>query len=175
MQIRRIVTGHNAAGEAVVAFDEAITPKTAALFAGFKTFELWHTGPDRLVPHQGGPHEVRSYFPKADEVICRVVEFPPDAAPDPALATPENLAAVEVMAPGLMAHMEPDNPGMHTTDSIDFGIVLEGELEMELDGGRLTHVTPGCVIVQNGTRHAWRNRSGKPAKVAFILLGAKRR
>jgi hypothetical protein len=175
MDIRRIVTGHDAAGKAVVIADEVIAGRTAKLFEGFKSFELWQTEAERNVPHQGPLHEIRTYFPARHEVNCRVVEFPPDRAPDPSVLTPANLAEMEAIAPGLMAHMEPDNPGMHTTDTIDFGIVLEGELELELDNGGLTKVVPGCIIVQNGTRHAWRNRSGKPAKVAFILLGAERR
>ena len=65
--------------------------------------------------------------------------------------------------------MEDDNPGMHTTDTIDYGIILSGEIDLELDEGEV-HLGPGDVVVQRGTRHAWRNRGSEPCKIAFILI-----
>ena len=73
---------------------------------------------------------------------------------------------------GAIEHFEPDNPGMHTTDSVDYAICLAGELVLRLDDGAERTVTPGTVVVQRGTRHAWRNRTSKPAMMAFVLLGA---
>jgi uncharacterized cupin superfamily protein len=78
-------------------------------------------------------------------------------------------------APGLAERFEMDHPGMHTTDSIDYDVVLEGELVLELDDGKEVTLRAHDVVVQNGTRHAWRNRSDKPAKMLFVLLGAPRR
>jgi quercetin dioxygenase-like cupin family protein len=63
---------------------------------------------------------------------------------------------------------------MHTTDTVDYGIVLEGEVWLELDDGQQIHLHPHDVVVQNGTRHAWRNRSDKPVRMAFVLIGARR-
>lgn len=175
MRIRRIVTGHDAAGNAVVLEDRDAEAKSVSLFPGYETFDLWQTEPERTVPHQGPLHEVKTYFPALEEAICRIVTFPPDAAlPPRAPPTPAQLAEAEEKAPGLLAHMERDNFGMHTTDSIDFGIVLAGELDLELDDGAKTRVGPGAVIVQNGTRHAWRNPTDQPAMMAFVLLGARR-
>ena len=77
--------------------------------------------------------------------------------------------------PELITKFEMDSPGMHTTDTVDYGIVLEGEVWLELDDGKEVHLRQHDVIVQNGTRHAWRNKSDKPVKLAFVLIGANRK
>ena len=68
--------------------------------------------------------------------------------------------------------MEPDNPGMHTTATIDYGIVLSGQAVLELDYGATVVLNPGDTYVQNGTRHRWSNRGDAPAVIAVTLLGA---
>jgi mannose-6-phosphate isomerase-like protein (cupin superfamily) len=77
--------------------------------------------------------------------------------------------------PELAKTFELDNPGMHTTDTVDYGIVLEGEVWLELDDGKQVLLRQHDVVVQNGTRHAWRNKSEKPVKMAFVLIGARRK
>ncbi len=77
--------------------------------------------------------------------------------------------------PGLLDAMELDNPGMHTTDTIDFDIVLSGEVYLELDDGPEVRLTAGDCVIQNGTRHAWHNRSDEPVTMASALVGARRR
>ena len=67
----------------------------------------------------------------------------------------------------------PEHPGMHTTDTIDYAIVLEGEIVAIMDEGERV-MKQGDILVQRGTSHAWANRSGKPVKVAFILISARR-
>src|SRR5262249_6966508 len=76
--------------------------------------------------------------------------------------------------PGLVDVIEPESDGMHTTDTIDYGICLEGELCLELDDGAEVTLTPGSTIVQRGTRHAWHNRSDKPALMCYVIIGADR-
>ena len=68
--------------------------------------------------------------------------------------------------------MEPDAPGMHTTDTIDFEVVLDGEVWLELDDGVEVHLRAGDTVVQNGTRHAWRNHGDTTARLAVFLIGA---
>ncbi|WP_205855964.1 cupin domain-containing protein, partial [Phytoactinopolyspora endophytica] len=77
-------------------------------------------------------------------------------------------------APDFASHFEPDAPGVHTTDSVDYDIVLDGEIWLELDD-ETVHLRQGDVVVQNGTRHAWRNQGDRPASLAFVLIGATRR
>src|SRR5262249_40429043 len=96
------------------------------------------------------------------------------------VTTPEDLdipaAIEELMAalPGLAEAMEPDNPGMHTTDTVDFDVVMSGEVWLELDDGGEVHLKAGDCVVQNGTRHGWSNRTSKPCTIAVALLGMVR-
>ena len=69
----------------------------------------------------------------------------------------------------LAAAMEPDNPGVHQTATVDYGVVLDGEVHLELDDGVKIRLTAGDTIVQLGSRHAWRNPTDRPATVAFVL------
>ncbi len=104
-----------------------------------------------------------------------VVTFAPDSVMmskdfNPAAAGMEFAAEL----PDLAAKFEMDNPGMHTTNTVDYGIVLEGEIRLELDDGKQVHLKPHDIVIQNGTRHAWRNKGDKPVKIAFIMVGARR-
>jgi quercetin dioxygenase-like cupin family protein len=63
---------------------------------------------------------------------------------------------------------------MHTSDTVDVGIVMSGELWLELDDGAERHLTAGDVVIQNGTRHRWQNRSSEPCVMTFVLVGAHR-
>jgi len=74
---------------------------------------------------------------------------------------------------GLLPAMEPDSPGFHTTDRVDYPVLLDGELVLVLDDEERVLV-PGNCVVQRGTRHAWHNRSGRPALIMYVLLGAHR-
>ena len=178
MKIRRVVTGHDAAGKAVFVADEAIQPEQLSLFPGMETYELWSTDGPRTVPHRGPVPGVPRYFPDSDGSVFRIFVFPP-LPPEPRAlpagpALEAGLAEMRTKLPGLLEHLELSDPGMHTTDSVDYAIVLAGEIDLELDDRATVHLTPGSVVVQNGTRHAWRNRSSAPAVLAFILLGARR-
>jgi mannose-6-phosphate isomerase-like protein (cupin superfamily) len=77
--------------------------------------------------------------------------------------------------PGMLDVLEPDHPGMHTTDSVDFDVVVFGEVVMELDDGAEVVLKAGDCVIQNGTRHAWHNRSSDVCVIAFSLVGAERR
>ncbi len=75
--------------------------------------------------------------------------------------------------PGLMDAFEADSP-MHTSESIDYGVVLEGEMWLELYDGATVQLSQGACVVQRGTRHAWSNRGTRPALMLFVLVGARR-
>ncbi|MCI0151409.1 cupin domain-containing protein [Paraburkholderia sediminicola] len=100
------------------------------------------------------------------------VVFPPDSVFassdfDPGAAGAEYQAKLS----GLAEAFEQDNPGMHRTDSLDYAVVLDGEIWLELDDSRETHLVQHDIVVQTGTRHAWRNRSNRSATMLFVLLG----
>jgi uncharacterized cupin superfamily protein len=85
------------------------------------------------------------------------------------------LQEAEEKLPGAIAYLEPDNPGMHTTNTIDFEYVISGEIWLELDDGVEVHLRAGDTVVKNGIRHAWRNKSSEPCRMVTILVGAHRR
>jgi mannose-6-phosphate isomerase-like protein (cupin superfamily) len=84
------------------------------------------------------------------------------------------IAELSEKLPGLAEHMEQDNPGMHTTDTIDYGVVVSGEVVLELDDGAETTLHAGDAYIQNGTRHRWHNRTDQPAVIAIAIVGAQR-
>jgi len=139
---RRIVTGHDASGKSVVLSD-APTPKT--LDIGAAVFqEIWCTA---QMPVQIGATE--------PEPTDRPVRTPPPAD-------------------GVMIRFTEMGPGaqspMHRTETVDVGVVLEGETWLLLDDGSQTRVGAGDAVVQRGTKHAWANRTGRPARMLFVLI-----
>jgi quercetin dioxygenase-like cupin family protein len=76
--------------------------------------------------------------------------------------------------PGMLEVLEPDSPGMHTSDTIDFVHIVSGEIWLELDDGAQRQLRAGDCVIQNGTRHAWRNASTEPCVMAVALIGARR-
>ena len=178
MVIRRIVTGHNADGKSVIIVDEA-APRahTYAFTPGMFSALVWATPSILSLPSNGDDPTVAvtSYVPEPGATRLIVNRFPPDSVVtgpgyDVVAAAREQLE----MSPGLGEKFEPDAPGMHTTDTVDYAILLEGELWLEVGYEPAVHLSAGDVVIQQGTRHAWRNRSNSPAIIAFILIGAHR-
>ena len=172
--VRRIVTGHDDRGRAVVVSDAPVPPLTLSLMPGFETIELWHTDDTPAMPDRLGEPGAPRYFPPTGGTVFRVVTFPPDATGVPAADLDLTAALDEAVAkvPDLVERLEPDAPGMHTTDTVDYAVVIDGEIDLELDDGATVSVGAGSVVVQRGTRHGWRNRTDRPVRVAFVLVGA---
>lgn len=175
MQIRRIVTGHDGEGRSVFVADGA-APRASdfADIPGHGVAQLWATSSmPRLTAAPQDPTRLQgSLIPGIGGTSLLAVSFPPDsvmAAPlDPQRAFEQMAEAL----PGLFECFEAEHPGMHRTPTIDYGVLLEGELWLELDDGEQRLVRPGDVVIQNGTRHAWRNKSEQPAKAMFFMVGA---
>ena len=74
---------------------------------------------------------------------------------------------------GLADHFEKEDPAMHKTNTVDYAVVYDGEIWLELDDAKTVHLKKGDVVVQNGTRHAWRNKGAAPVTMLFFLNGAK--
>jgi mannose-6-phosphate isomerase-like protein (cupin superfamily) len=172
--VRRVVTGHDANGKAVFVSDEWVDPVTVALSPGSEFHQLWSGDEPPHFPDDGSRPETPMYFPAVGGFRFGQFSVPPESSPAPASDADMEAAVTEMNAklPGLIAHMEPDAPGMHTTATIDFEVVLDGEVWLELDDGVEVHLQPGDCVVQNGTRHAWRNHGDVTARLAVILLGA---
>ncbi len=174
MDIRRVVTGHDEQGRAVVASDEVASPVSVELSPGWAFHRVWGVDTTASFPDDGSRPEAPLYFPPLEG--CRFAFFtvPPDAE----AVLPEDIdfdaALLEFQAklPGLGEHLEPEHPGMHTTATIDFGVVVAGTATLELDDGVKVTLRTGDTYVQNGTRHRWSNQGDVPAVVAVVLIGA---
>ncbi|HSE04572.1 MAG TPA: cupin domain-containing protein [Methylomirabilota bacterium] len=169
--IRRIVTGHDARGRSVFVSDGP-SPHVLTIPGrpDFALTNLWVT--DRAPASNAGHADAAArrvvLEPPPRGAIFRVVEFPPDRGPGGF----DRKAAFAAM--GAHEAMDPDasrHPGMHRTNTVDFAIVLSGEIWALMDEGE-TLMRAGDTLVQRGTNHAWSNRSDQPCLVAFILVSA---
>ncbi|MFI5957342.1 cupin domain-containing protein [Cryptosporangium sp. NPDC051539] len=174
MQVRRIVTGFDAEGRGCVVSDGP-APRSHDFehIPGFSNTLVWMT--DDSAP-TGTPSDLTlttpSVIPGPSASGLTVVKFPPAASfesADPAASAAEQEQAL----PGLAAAFDADRPGFHTTATVDYVIVLEGELHLKLDRGPEIAVRPGDVVIQNGTAHAWTNRTSEPAVIAAVSIGTK--
>ena len=176
MKIRRVVTGHTADGKATVASDSDVDAITIGMLPGAEFHRLWGADQAPTFPDAGSPRPAPAYFPPVGGFRFGVFTLGPDSVTMPKdLDMQLAMAEIEDKLPGLASHLEADNPGMHTSDTIDFEYVLTGEVWLELDDGQEVHLRAGDTLVQNGTRHAWRNKSSEPCCVVFFLIGAHRR
>ncbi|HEX9342734.1 MAG TPA: cupin domain-containing protein [Actinomycetota bacterium] len=178
MQIRRVVTGHTAEGKAVVVSDgPAPRSHDFVHIPMMATTMLWATEPGEPISRDGADPTaaVRSQVPEPGGTCVVIVTFPPDSVyADPGFDPVAADAEGRLATPGIADRFEPDNPGMHWTPTVDYQIVLDGELWLELDDGALTHLRQGDVVIQNGTRHGWRNHTDRPATLAVFHVGAER-
>jgi mannose-6-phosphate isomerase-like protein (cupin superfamily) len=143
MKIRRVVTGHDASGKAIVEQDEICT-NIISRRDHHSSIVVWSTGQfpvDNLDATNGTPRDV-SVLSKEDTVF-RIVQYAPGVA-----------------------------PRNHRTETIDYAIVMSGSIDMDLDGS-IVHLNQGDVIVQKGTIHNWINNGDVPCVIAFILIAAK--
>lgn len=168
-----MVTGHDAAGAPVVVSDgDAPRSHAYASVPGLVEVLVWATdGRERRGPADPTPG-ARSYVPPPGGTRLIWLQFPPDTVfADPAFDAAAARAEQLAVSPGLAERFDPGNPGMHATPTVDYAVVVEGELWLELDGGAETRLGPGDVVVQNGTRHAWRNHGERPATLLVVLVG----
>jgi hypothetical protein len=164
---RRVVTGQTADGKSAFVSDEQLPEGQFA--------QLWGSDEAVTLPTDGSEPKWTTFFPPVNGFRFLVFTMPPDPPGGMPPLTPEIIGLMNEHRPGLGDAMEVGTAGMHTTDTIDFDIVLSGEVYLELDDGAEVKLTAGDVVIQNGTRHAWHNRSGQPVTMASALVAAPRR
>jgi quercetin dioxygenase-like cupin family protein len=151
LSVRRIVTGHDASGRAVVATDETFTTVESPTRPGISRVEVWSTDKVPVDNSEGAAADAQragfvkryNYVGTGEGSVIRVTSF----------------------APG--------SPGfMHRTETCDYAILLSGQCDLELDDGKTVQMKPGDICVQRGTMHAWVNRGSVPAVFAFVLIDA---
>ena len=173
-QVRRVVTGHNAAGKSVFIID-GLTPHVFSRTKGSAiVHELWET-PQTPASNRGDADAIARGHrlpPPKNGSVLRVIEYPPDSQ---RLAAIEREHALPDDGSGRTQATDRNNPrhaGFHKTDTIDYAIVLSGEIFAMMDDGEVLLKT-GDVLIQRGTNHAWSNRTSEPAVVAFVLIDAE--
>lgn len=179
IQIKRVVAAVDGGGRSVIQEDAAVPAVTADLMPGTEYFPIWGLeGPPPPVGNVPVEGATKPFFPAPGGTRFGVLTFPPEerGAPAPEAPEPEVLeklaADLEGKMPGLLAAMEPDAPGFHTTKTVDYDIVIQGELTLELDDGAEATLPTGTCIVQNGTRHAWHNYGTQTAILAFVIVAS---
>jgi quercetin dioxygenase-like cupin family protein len=142
LEVRRVVTGHDENGKAVVTIDE-LSKNVIARRPGMESAVIWAT--DRPVPDLASDRDIS------------------------AEVTGTTMPGGSVLR---VARLEPGvSPRLHRTESIDYAIVLSGQLDMEIED-QVVHLNPGDIVVQRGTVHNWVNNGTEPVTVAFILISA---
>lgn len=175
--IHRVVTGHDADGKAIVASDGPLpTVQEIAAIPGTVFHEVWST-PGTPAPVDNGADPTLGPLmlpPPKQGTRIRFVDIPPDSAEflaQGAARVKDAFAQIgDVKASTVRVHSP--HPLMHRTESVDYGVVIEGELTLVLDDSEV-RLTPGSVVVQRGTNHAWANRSGKPCRMLFVLVDGR--
>src|ERR1043166_4171125 len=151
LNVRRIVTGHDASGKAIVASDERIAGTSAPSRPYINRVEIWST--DKMPVDNSEPAAAaqrkgfvvrHNYVGSGQGSVVRITEFAPGAP-----------------------------KFMHRTETVDYAILLSGECDLELDDGKIVHMTQGDIVVQRGTMHAWVNNGSVPCVFAFVLIDAK--
>src|SRR5215470_6029253 len=167
MNVRRVVTGHDASGKSVFVSDEAVAPSPTTGF-----HRLWGGDCTPQFPDDGSVPDHHAYFPPVGGFRFGMFTLPPASTAGSEMQSAGSVADVEAEAPGLLRYMDVSDPGMHTTDTIDFEVVLEGTVVLELDDGAEVTLHPGDTVVQNGTRHRWKNPGDTTARLALFICGA---
>jgi quercetin dioxygenase-like cupin family protein len=151
MEVRRIVTGHDGTGKAVVKSDERIAAQPRRGRPGISGCEIWstdkmpvdNTSPGAEAAQRAGFLKRYNYVGTGQGTIVRITQ-------------------IEAGSPKFM----------HRTETIDYAILLSGKCDLELDDGKLVHLGPGDIVVQRGTIHAWVNNGPGPCVFAFVLIDA---
>lgn len=172
--IRRVVTGHDATGRSIIA-EDGPPPRTKRIGGeeGPVFHEIWNTprSPAPITPVCREPREEGIVLaPPKQGTRIRILDIPPEGEALATRSTEEARAHfAEIGAADAHVAAPSRHPHMHRTESIDYGIVLEGEITLLLDEDE-TVVRAGDVVVQCGTSHGWANLSGRNCRIAFILI-----
>ncbi len=144
LQVRRVVTGHDSSGRAMVQIDE-VSQNLRSARPGATACVIW-TSEGFPIDNTGTEDEGRRETGTTHEngTVFRILELQPG-----------------------------NTPRVHRTNSLDYAVIMKGEIDMELETGEITHLKAGDVVVQRGTVHNWINRGTEPCVIAFVLIAAK--
>jgi mannose-6-phosphate isomerase-like protein (cupin superfamily) len=163
--VRVVVTGHDQGETGRVVSHQLVGPRPGLAADGWRAYVLW--GQDTM-PHL--PDDGAFGFEKSTPPLGAVRLVQLDVLPG---ADQQETAGDPAELEGIQRPSGEHGAGIHYTSTLDLLVVLEGEVTLELDGGKLVELCQGDYLVQNGTRHAWHNYTDRPARIAVIVLGAE--
>jgi hypothetical protein len=171
--VRRVVTEENPEGRSRIVEDARPPVMSVPERPGYGVSNIWVTGGtpasinalDQTAGHKG-------VSPPRHGTVLRVIDYPPESS-DPAERRRQLAATFGALYPDAEHRIDDKHPGMHRTETVDYAIVLEGEIVAIMDDNE-TVLRAGDILIQRGTNHAWANRSGKPARICFVLIDGKR-
>lgn len=173
--IRRVVMGHDATGKAVVKSDGPapfvhINPRNEDDWST----DLWRTGetPVQIIPeHPETTLGLRRQMPQPNGTVFRINHFAPESEDIRNRTVEESRAAFAALGnePASTYGRGGSHPASHRTETVDYALILSGEITMIIDDGEI-ELKAGDVVIQCGTNHAWSNRSDKPCDVMFVLI-----
>jgi mannose-6-phosphate isomerase-like protein (cupin superfamily) len=171
-RVRRVLTGHDPDGKSTIIADgPAPNVKEMPSFPGLALTDLWETtsAPADNAGHADAAARPVRLEPPANGTLFRIVEFPPDSS------RPKNSDGAEGFKAIGAAHAQDrhsSDPMMHKTGTVDYIVVLKGEIYAVLDKGE-TPLRPGDVFIQRGTNHSWSVRGKEPCIIAVVLVNAR--
>ncbi|MFM9969587.1 MAG: cupin domain-containing protein [Burkholderiales bacterium] len=177
---RRVITGFDASGQSIFESDSLAEAHVNPLRPAMRSYNAWGTSaipcPMREADQSG---TARGIMPPKNGSVLHIVDYPPEPA-DPIERKKyleemrERVKKVErAPEPGVRRYPDGPHPGMHETDTIDYAIVMSGEIWAIMDKGE-TLLKTGDILMQRGTSHGWSNRSNEYCRVAFVLVEATR-
>lgn len=173
-RIRRIVTGHNSKGQSIVASDEQIDGTVVPGMESVALNTIWGCDEIQQYPDSGPSPEYATFFPPIGG--ARIMEFTLAAAGtagSDSEVSADVAAQTENLFPGLLAHFDAADPGMHRSATTDMLYVLEGRCVLELGDGSSTELKRGDTVIQSGTMHRWQNPYDQPCRLLGFVVGAK--
>jgi len=173
--VRLVVAGCDASGRSRIIKDgPPVETKNVPERPGYRVSNLWTTlGSPAIIDEPDRISEIHGVLPPTNGTILRIIDFPPEPKDS---AERDRLMRVTFLKLYPDADHRPDggmHPGMHTTDTVDYALVLEGEIYAVMDDEE-TLLKAGDVFIQRGTNHAWCNRSEKVCRIAFVLIDGRR-
>lgn len=174
-RVRRVVTGYTEQGLSTI-IEDSPSPAITSVpdRPNYYSTNIWCTGaaPTDVneADHIG---ELGGVSPPGAGTVLRVIDFPPEPKDPDERARQLKASFGKLFSDADRSHNPGRHPGMHQTDTIDYAIILDGEIYAVMDEGE-TCLKAGDILIQRGTNHAWSNRSDRSCKVAFVLIDGKR-
>ncbi len=171
-ELRRVVTTIDKDGKAVVLFDGENPHKEIRPLRGNISRALWatHGAPAQMQGDADRAQGVKMTSPVNGGTVFRIIDYPPLKPEHEKLDVNARMHELKDEAP--IKGLPPSHPFMHRTRSVDYALILQGEIDMLLDDSEI-HLKAGDVLIQQGTNHAWVNRSTAVCRIAFVLVDAK--